>query len=524
MVALAYLLCATAALFPLYLVDVPALVDYPNHLARMHILSTFDNSPALARNYVVDWAPVPNLAMDAVVPLLVPAFGLELAGKIFIALTICLPVAGVAALHRAIHGRVGLWPLAAFLFVFSYPWTWGLLNYLFGVGLCLLLFAGWMASAGMSRPLRLSLFSVGAIVLYLCHFFAFAVYGLMVVGYEAWRLRARGQGGREEKTPNLIAEFVWSIAQFAGPAVLLVLAPTWDGDKVTSYGTLGQKLVAAASPVLSYFTVPDLLALTVIAGVAVGLLLSRRIAIAPPLRWPLALLLLAAVLMPDLLQSNWLTSIRLPVAMALVFVAAATWTPIPRRWAISLVAVVSVFWVGRVVDIAQTWVAFDGQYFEFRQVVRDAIPPGARVLSVQSEPGENSNEVARSAVMTPYYHLTSLAVIERDVFTPTQFTNRAAQPVQASPGLRDIDVPFGKPISPEMLSAALDPGRSAELEAMARARLTYPYWKDWPERFEYLLYVNWGVYANPAPRYLRSVVKGSFFEIFEIVPETAARR
>ena len=60
---------------------------------------------------------------------------------------------------------------------------------------------------------------------------------------------------------------------------------------------------------------------------------------------------------------------------------------------------------------------------------------------------------------------------------------------------------------------------------MARARLTYPYWKDWPERFEYLLYVNWGVYANPAPRYLRSsVVKGSFFEIFEIVPETAARR
>ena len=51
-----YLLLGVAALLPLALVDLPALVDYPNHLARLHIVANIGTDEALAANYQVVWA------------------------------------------------------------------------------------------------------------------------------------------------------------------------------------------------------------------------------------------------------------------------------------------------------------------------------------------------------------------------------------------------------------------------------------------------------------------------------------
>ncbi len=51
-----YLSLTAIALYPVLSVAVPPLVDYPNHLARMHILANWASDPALQRNYVVDWS------------------------------------------------------------------------------------------------------------------------------------------------------------------------------------------------------------------------------------------------------------------------------------------------------------------------------------------------------------------------------------------------------------------------------------------------------------------------------------
>ena len=48
----------------LYLTDVTPLLDYPNHLARMHILLNIAHSYDLQRFYEIQWAVIPNLAMD----------------------------------------------------------------------------------------------------------------------------------------------------------------------------------------------------------------------------------------------------------------------------------------------------------------------------------------------------------------------------------------------------------------------------------------------------------------------------
>src|SRR5512137_1861145 len=58
-------LMALAAL-PVLRAEVPPLFDYPNHLARMYLLLHLPDSEPLRRFYEQHWAPVPNLAMDAI--------------------------------------------------------------------------------------------------------------------------------------------------------------------------------------------------------------------------------------------------------------------------------------------------------------------------------------------------------------------------------------------------------------------------------------------------------------------------
>ena len=102
----ALLLCVCAALaVPLLVVDLPPLLDYPNHLARLFLLAGGLRDPVLARMYAVNWAVIPNLAIDLIGPPLIRVFGLYAAGKCLIALALLLPVLGSVAYSRAVFGR-----------------------------------------------------------------------------------------------------------------------------------------------------------------------------------------------------------------------------------------------------------------------------------------------------------------------------------------------------------------------------------------------------------------------------------
>src|SRR5258708_9339791 len=165
-------------LSPLLWAAVPPLVDYPNHLARMWILAQNGALTDLANNYAVAWRLLPNLAMDLVVPALAQIMPLEIAGRLFIALTMLSLVAGTMTLHRALHGRMSLWPLSALLFLYNAALFWGFLNCLFGIGMFLLAFSGWISSRHWRTAPRLLAFSVIASLLLILHLFAFCLYAL----------------------------------------------------------------------------------------------------------------------------------------------------------------------------------------------------------------------------------------------------------------------------------------------------------------------------------------------------------
>jgi len=132
---LIFALALATALVPIATTQTLPLLDWPNHLGA-HAMCWRDigDSPLLQQIYDVRWRPVPNLAMDLIVPFLGHTMPLEWAGRLFIALTFLLMAGGVALVHRQLFGRFSYWPLLAFLFLYDRSFLLGLVNYLFGLG------------------------------------------------------------------------------------------------------------------------------------------------------------------------------------------------------------------------------------------------------------------------------------------------------------------------------------------------------------------------------------------------------
>ena len=132
-------------LAPLALVDMPPLLDYPNHLARAVVLAAGTSDPILSRMYAAHWAVIPNLGTDLVLPPLLHLLPVHLAGRIVVGISILLPVAGTIAYSRAMFGAYSPWPLASGLVAYNATLLLGFLNFVAAIGIALLLAAGWIA-------------------------------------------------------------------------------------------------------------------------------------------------------------------------------------------------------------------------------------------------------------------------------------------------------------------------------------------------------------------------------------------
>jgi hypothetical protein len=154
--------------FPLYWVQYPDIVDFPNHLARLHILIHLPDSETLQQYYTLLEVKVgTNLAMEVLVPLLAKWMSLILALKVFASLCILLMTSGAIALGRVIHGQFSYLSLGVLFFAQNAMFQMGLLNYLFGLGLALWFLSAWIYARNNKSLLLCMAFSIGSILIYL---------------------------------------------------------------------------------------------------------------------------------------------------------------------------------------------------------------------------------------------------------------------------------------------------------------------------------------------------------------------
>jgi hypothetical protein len=511
----AYLILGALTLSPLLSASVPSLIDYPNHLARMSLLAESGKAAAAAQNYVTHWRLLPNLAMDLAVPLLSQIMPVEQAGRLFIATTMTLLVVSTVALRRVLYGRVGLWPLCSLLFVYNFVLWWGFLNYLFGLGIALLAFSAWIASKNWKIGARVSVFSVIAVILLVLHLFAFGVYGLLVVSYEAgnW-LDARPRSIR-----GLLRRMT-SLAQFV-PAVLVWFVSSSNGGKAYwAFGTILHRFVLLISPI-AFSNPPSAfdraLLVMVLFTLYVGLR-TQTLRISPVMRLPLAAMIVVAVLMPEWASGSWAADIRLPVAFPFVFIA-ATRLDISRRWPIALFAAIGMIFLGiRVWAVSQSWADMDARFSELR-AASGSISEGARVLVVQSTMPPEVQEfkglspLLQTRGFEAFIHMPALVVLDRGAFVPNLFSGWA--PVEPTPRNAGMSRILEGPLNPDELVSRIDPLPPGEHQ-IPNVLGELPCCFDWPRIYDFVVWIDFGKLPLALPAHLEPVASGSFFHIYRV--------
>src|SRR5258706_16429116 len=102
------LILAAALLMPIWMVEFPPLLDYPNHLARSFVLAHL-NDPAFtfSKFYQAVWGAHPYIGMDAVLAFLGGLFSIETAGRLFLSLcALALPASALFFFRLTNPGEV----------------------------------------------------------------------------------------------------------------------------------------------------------------------------------------------------------------------------------------------------------------------------------------------------------------------------------------------------------------------------------------------------------------------------------
>ncbi len=418
-------------LLPLTLADVPPLLDYPNHLARLFVLAANGSDPILARFYRPHWAAVPNLALDLTVPPLMRVLPVHTAGRLMVAAVMLLPVAGAVAYHRALSGRWSTWPFAAVLFVYNATSLRGFLNFAAATGIAMLFAAAWISWRDRSPFLALAVAALGAVVLYFCHLTGLVFFAVLIGAHEAAWLRPG-----PFRVGRIAARALPDALVFLAPVVLYAMSDLGQTRGAAFFRTASEKAAASLYPVIDYYWPLDLATAAVCAGVAV-LCLARRWCFVPFQPALAAIVLIALFLaLPHGFKQTFDLDTRFIVMAAVLAPAAPISTRLPRR-AASILGLCFLLLFGMRMGVVLTvWRNWAVELADFRAVIA-TVPPGAVVLTVRLPRGKEpsiwttvagARRLSDGTVVDA--HLPALLLIEHRAWWPFMFDNPSQQPIE----------------------------------------------------------------------------------------------
>ena len=417
-----FVLLAAITAIPILSVDVPPLGDFPNHLARMYILHDGGQSPFLSRYYQIQWAILPNLAMDLIVPPLLGFLPLFAAGKLFLGLTLLIDITGMIALHRSLFGRVSPWPLLGFLLLYNQVVLVGFVNFLFGVGLAFWTAAFWALLRPRRPALAVPLTAILAVAVFFCHMEALMFLGILLFGIEAVGATKTNFLGR---ALMLAAVFV--------PAGLFFL--NWH---TVSQGNLGfrapwLKLVHLFWVFDNYHPAFDLACVFGYIAFFAASFASGQVRAAGPLKYWLGISIAAFVASPDTVFGGASADIRLPLFIAMLPVVGLE--PAAKAGSrfllIAGLGAALVFGI-RTSLLEQVWINAKTLYAGDIAAL-NMLPRGAKLAC-----SYDWNPHVDPHADIPQMHMPMLAVPLREAFVPTIFAYQGLQPLKITKEFADL--------------------------------------------------------------------------------------
>ncbi|MEM1374267.1 MAG: hypothetical protein AAGF78_07795 [Pseudomonadota bacterium] len=512
-VGAAALLVAALILWPFTQALYLPLTDLPNHIARHTIMAAGPDS-ALATYYTSHFTLVPNSAVD----LIWQAFGspgdaITFSHRIMAIAALNLFASGMV-LARVVHGHWTWFSLASGLLAFNATFLYGFQNYAFSVPFGLYAFALYYALENHPTWRRFVLFAALTPVLFLMHFFAFAVLGAMAFGREMQKLieahfaRDVLRRGAVMAVPFLIP-VAWLLYGMAA-------GPENPAGTHTDFGMLSERLYRLTTPLYTWAT--DLTAVFNLTGFAILIGLYALFAtalfkvrwglsVAGPMRGPVLVLLVVVFLAPDWLAGVALIDLRFPFVFVLVMIAASRFDVSSRSQA-GVIALCLLAAIGlRSAQIAEWWRIHDAEMRDVAQLLEMGVEPGDRVVPVRAEGAFG---------MARHWHVQAYATAHREAFIPTLF--QGVHAVQ----LRDAWTDHATALMHANPACALFEGARDEVMLNEPYCRVEDYIADWPEKFTHVLAMeplSEGA-LNNAP--VERIGSEGRFELYRVIAPAAA--
>jgi hypothetical protein len=474
---------ATLAL-PVLVAGVPPLLDYPNHLVRLWLISGGAETPPLSQMFAVSWGSAhTNVGIDyvgAVIGRFIPATTL---GSALVLLALVLPPAGAITLNRAIFGGVHWWQTGFVFFGFNATLLGGFLNFHIGLGLALLGAALEPRLTAYAPIKRLTARLAMATLLVFVHVFALFFYCALLGGLAFGRDLPRFDG-----LARSVARSALAGAIAAAPAILLVaLAPRLPGAHVDSAGnaplwdfSVLAKAYTLLTPISTYMLWLDLLLAAAILTPAVLALVAGRLCTHAGLLLSACGLVLLALCAPTAVAGTWWIDNRFPVMAALALLAGtrpdlALAAPGRLLIAAALASIVLI----RSSSIAYVWQQRQADVEAVAKAVAH-VPAGAAILPLDNV---LSDSEARAIPFVRTFHnghpthwsLPVLAIMWRQAFVPNLFWAAGKQPLRVLPPWDQISFP----------EDGLLPW-----DALLKAETTPAHFRTWRQRYQYVLLLN----------------------------------
>jgi hypothetical protein len=418
---------------PLMVVDLPPLVDYPNHLARAYVLSVLPHDPVIASFYRAHWAIIPNLALDLIAPPLMHVLPVYDVGRLLIAAAVLLPVLGTVAYARALGGR--WWCLAAGLVAYNGTLLEGFLNFNLSIGLALLLAAAWLRWRDTHPVPTILLTITGGLCLFACHLMGLLFLGLLlgaaeyvwVLGYARSWMGLLRLAARRGSALALI---------FAGPAVLYALSPLGQVSGEPSFVSPRQKMIHLLVPFTNYSLPLDVVTALLTLCCPVLCLLLRRGRMPASAAMAAWVILIAYLVSPYAWKGTFQLDTRFAIMLGFMLFAGFQ----PLRWpawlARTTASMAVLLFVARMALLTAAWAGFRTDLADLRQALQP-VQPGQAVYVASVSPTDPAAYWARApwsrhlsdGVQTDT-HLGALALIERRAWWPYEFDMPSQQPIE----------------------------------------------------------------------------------------------
>jgi hypothetical protein len=424
----AVVLLAALSLLPTLLVDIPAMADYLNHLARMHLVvdsATANENPY----YEISFALYPNLAMDLIVPQLARFLEVERATRFFFLGAQVLIVTGAITLEWTIKGRHEMAGFAALLALPSMPFSYGFTNFEFGLGVALFGIASWIACEHRRWFVRLIIHTLFVCGLFVAHLFALGIYGLALGLYELRRMFV----GRFDA-----ARAAATVAMLAGPVLVPMLILRATGGAIGTTGSewgFGRKPLWFALSLNGYnvfLSAGSMAALFVLLGY---LAVTRRLELSGAGKWIGAGFVIAFIVIPFKLFGVRMTDIRVIPAALLILPAFLRFRPARPPGIVAGIIVCTLIIVNAGYS-AYVWLSYRRDYAEMKASFA-LLQPYSFVLVGHSTTGEVSSTLLTDA---PMFRAPTLAVHYARAFVSSLYTITGTLPVEVRSDFAHLDI------------------------------------------------------------------------------------